>query len=268
MLAWRRSELSWKARFADDCALPPATLCPGSPAVVVSQAPVASAASGRKSGDGLFDPAATGSTVWDGALLLAAHLSQTRTLAALEKAAGRPLLNWLELGAGTGLCGLALAASGTLPPVSGRRRRLVLTDLHAVTPFLAANVARNAGALALPTSAAVSVAPLRWGDAKQAAALAPRGCGAACWDVVVGADLVYRTENVELLLAALQQLVAPGGVAVLASDLAHSPLSVDLLCASAAAAGFRLRLAAAAELHPGFVCEDGEPIRVMELWRL
>ena len=264
---WRRGTQSWRARFADECVLD--LRASGGAVVRVAQAASAGAAHGRRDGDAAADPGVTGSTVWDGALVLAAYLSRPATVAALEARLRSPCAAVLELGAGTGLAGLALAASTSLP----RGAAVTLTDLAPLVAFLRDNVRRNAKQLAAPGAARVAVAALRWGDANAAAAAAALTCGDETRrqvDCVIGADLCYRQENVAPLLAALAQLVRPGGVAVLALDTSHCPEAVD---------DFTSRAAAAAE--EGLACFDVVPVprdeldatyrcaevRVLQLWR-
>ena len=275
-LDWRRSTQPWRARFAEDCVLD--LRASGGPLVRVAQAASAGAAHGRRLGDAAADPGVTGSTVWDGALVLAAHLSRRATLTALEARLGRPCASLLELGAGTGLAGLALAASGAMP----RGAVVALTDLAPLCDFLHANAARNAAVLAAPGAARVVVAPLRWGDAAAAAAAAAltrkddvdADEATHRVDCVIGADLCYRMENVAPLLAALAQLLRPGGVAVLALDTSHCPEAVDEFmrraavpdagCGDDLAARFEVRRVPRAELHATYRCAE---VRVLEAWR-
>ena len=277
---WRRSTQPWRARFADECVLD--LRASGGPLVRVAQAASAGAAHGRRDGDAAADPGVTGSTVWDGALVLAAHLSRRATLVALEARLERPCASVIELGAGTGLAGLALAASGALrrDTAAGTPDVVVaLTDLAPLCDFLRVNVARNAAALAAPHAARVVVAPLRWGDpvaAAAAAALMHYGSHDANHhvDCVIGADLCYRMENVTPLLAALAQLLRPGGVAVLALDTSHCPEAVDeftlraaapdACCGDDASARFEVRRLPRDELDATYRCAD---VRVLEAWR-
>ena len=116
--------------------------------------------------------------------------------------AHRALCNWLEtvdlagkrvleLGAGTGACGLfAVAACGA--------SHVVLTDeVPRVLELARGNAARNAALM--PTSAAVDVEPLAWGAPE-----APRGP----WDWVIGSDLTYSAKGTELLCQTIHQLLA------------------------------------------------------------
>jgi predicted nicotinamide N-methyase len=259
---------------------------------------------------------ATGFTVWDAGVLLGAYVSQPEVWRRLTTAADVPprkledddamastrstlrglsltgsnepvrpsdeCLTVLELGAGTGVAGLALASTG-LPSA------VALTDLPGVCAFLRHNAARNKAAppprdefgknrkrvfpertsagrsvgrsnlkrtdtrvAAIPTDVAVAVAPLRWGVETDIANLRaafrnPR--------VVLGADLAY-TENVavvEKLAATVRACVPRGGVAVFASCRDHRPESVDLLEALLLEGGaFEARRVRGDELAPGF----------------
>lgn len=246
---------------------------------------------------------ATGFTVWDAGVLLGAYVSQPEVWRRLTTASDVPprkleakldamaSTRWtlrglsltgsnepvsdttvLELGAGTGVAGLALASTG-LPSA------VALTDLPGVCAFLRHNAARNKAAppprdgfgknrkivgksqkriepeplvAAIPADVAVAVAPLRWGAETDVANLNaafrnPR--------VVLGADLAY-TENaavVEKLAATVRACVPRGGVAVFASCRDHRPESVDLLEALLLEGGaFEARRVRGEELAPGF----------------
>ena len=246
---------------------------------------------------------ATGFTVWDAGVLLGAYVSQPEVWRRLTTASDVPPRKLeakldamastrstlrglsltgsnepvssdttvLELGAGTGVAGLALASTG-LPSA------VALTDLPGVCAFLRHNAARNKAAppprdgfgknrtvgksqkriepeplvAAIPADVAVAVAPLRWGVETDVANLNaafrnPR--------VVLGADLAY-TENaavVEKLAATVRACVPRGGVAVFASCRDHRPESVDLLEALLLEGGaFEARRVRGDELAPGF----------------
>ena len=104
----------------------------------------------------------------------------------------------LELGAGvTGLAALGVAALGYTA---------LATDLPAVVPSLADNLARNAGEL----RGVASAAPLSWGDAAAATDLLET-CRAAGRPVrlILGADIVYHEHLVDPLLATLTALTEP-----------------------------------------------------------
>ena len=104
----------------------------------------------------------------------------------------------VELGAGIGLVGAVAAALGAA--------RVVLTDVADAQPLLRRNAAR-AGAL--------EARELLWGDAAHVEA-----CGAAQFDVVLGADILYHQEaaDVEKLVQTMSSLLAPGGCVLLAYE--------------------------------------------------
>jgi predicted nicotinamide N-methyase len=141
-----------------------------------------------------------GSVVWDGALLLCAHLARRASDSWKSK-------HVLELGSGTGLVGLALAQRGAA---------VTLTDLAPLLPLLAANARLNApetkqdGAseqavaeMAKDWEKRVRVRELDWThelDVETTAELRHV-------DLVVGADLLYVDEPVfSALLRTLQKL--------------------------------------------------------------
>jgi len=101
--------------------------------VTVAQSVVASAshaAEARSSADGL----ATASTVWDAGVVLGAMLMrQPPCPAAARLASDNSGGRCLDLGSGTGIVGLAAAASGLF-------RHVQLTDLPSVTALLRSNV--------------------------------------------------------------------------------------------------------------------------------
>jgi hypothetical protein len=91
--------MSWKARFADDCVL--SSVGDEKREVVVSQAPSAGRQHGQRDGDGAVDPGVTGSTVWDGAVVLAQvrsrPLSQLRVRLLSHYTPRAALVAFLEL---------------------------------------------------------------------------------------------------------------------------------------------------------------------------
>ena len=123
----------------------------------------------------------SGAVVWEAASAAIAHLDATYATAGLV---GK---RCVELGSGSGLCGLACAALGA--------ERTILTDLPEALPLLRSNAAASAWA------SVVDVRELCWGDAAAAA-----GCTGA--DLVVCVDCVYQPEHYEALAATLQALDA------------------------------------------------------------
>ncbi|GBF98660.1 hypothetical protein Rsub_11654 [Raphidocelis subcapitata] len=241
----------------------------------------AAAAAARPGLDRESDPALTGTTVWDGAIVLGQYL--TSPASPLRRAgpwpSGRAAPVVLELGAGTGAVSLCLLAGGVAAGA-------VLTDIPDMLPHLNQNVAHNSRAV---NPAAALVAPLSWGDAGDAEAVArlaqrrwplPRGAagersGIATtsggggtggtagsggggggggggpplppWDAIVGSDLIYysyseATPHSRLLLSALRQLAAPATLIVLSLSLHHNPEEVARFLAWAGEAGFEVEV--------------------------
>jgi hypothetical protein len=183
----------------------------GSVEVRVSQAPSAKqvpsirskCTSGAHDLDKASDPALTGTTVWDGAVVLSHLLADTALLeehrsawdAAPATMEPSPVpVRCLELGAGTGLVSISLLATG-------RVAHATVTDLPDLLPHLRSNLQRNAAAL--PCHAA-EVRALRWGPEGEGdltalgePARTPRATRSASspsgFHLIVGSDLIYYT---------------------------------------------------------------------------
>jgi predicted nicotinamide N-methyase len=91
--------------------------------------------------------AGVGGGRWSGAAVLAEYICGAPAHALRGVPGGLPCARVLELGAGTGLCGIALAAAGAA--------HVLVTDVRPAVPLMAANCALNA----LPNACA---APLDW----------------------------------------------------------------------------------------------------------
>lgn len=135
--------------------------------------------------DGTSDPATgrvlTGSWLWESSLVLAAHL-------AADPRARRRLrgATVVELGAGTGLPGIAaVACLGAA--------RCVLTDVAALLPGLRANADANG-----LSAARARVRELRWGD------LLPLDDGDGRVGVVLLSDVFYDPEDMPAMAATLR----------------------------------------------------------------
>merc|ERR1719247_1623646 len=103
----------------------------------------------------------------------------------------------VELGAGTGVAGLAAARQGA---------DVVVTDLPEMIPLLSANIRANS------LSARAQAMPLHWGDAYDVEAALEHGP----FDMVIGTDILYAPERFDLLLDTIVALTAPGAVVALA----------------------------------------------------
>lgn len=125
----------------------------------------------------------TGGCVWETAYLMAQWL-QPR-LAELQRDGP---LRCLEVGAGCGLLGIALAHAGC---------DVLLTEQGTAMDNLSANVAANAPPET--SGGACAAAPLSWTEDGELDAVAARGP----WQVLVGTDVVYKAELVRPLLRTL-----------------------------------------------------------------
>ncbi|KAI8467056.1 MAG: hypothetical protein J3K34DRAFT_46260 [Monoraphidium minutum] len=197
-----------------------------------------------------------GLVVWSSGFVLADFLLRRPPLGAW------PGVHALDLGAGTGVCGLFLAAAGA---------RVVLTDLPHITPLTRANAAANLGrGGAGGAAAAPLVADYEWGE--PAAALAGRVAAAAAeaagggphqqqqggdgpdheitYDLIVGADVLYEPRAHAALLASLTALSAPHTQVYLCYR--RRGLGEEAFEAAAAAAGWAAQRAPPELLHPEF----------------
>lgn len=154
---------------------------------------------------------ATAGLVWRGGEVTALALSLLGSLSGWRV---------LEVGSGTGISGLAAAMCGA---------EVVLTDLPLVTPLLERNVARNADAIRRAGGSA-SVQALDYRDVLEDGAL--RG-----FDLVLGSDLVFKSEHCEPLAAWLAAYDAP---CLFSYKRRHQHITT-LLYASIAAAGLEQR---------------------------
>ena len=215
--AWSRTYAGYRQRFVE-----PFSMELGGQRLVLEQAPCVSAAHARES-KASADGSCTASTVWDAGVVLAAHVHARHSKSLAPSA--RPRCRLLDLGAGTGIVGLAAA-------VSGGFARVVLSDLPTVVPLLERNAAANASAV--PAHTALEVLPLAWEDARMLQRVAARGP----FELIVGGDLLYRPPVVAPLLHALRQLAGPSTTVLLAASLQHSPETIRLFARAAKDAGF------------------------------
>mmetsp|Transcript_47773 Transcript_47773/g.82171 ORF Transcript_47773/g.82171 Transcript_47773/m.82171 type:complete len:438 (+) Transcript_47773:54-1367(+) len=149
----------------------------------------------------------TGHTVWDGAIVLAKFLEGQ--LQGSQSLAGKKIL---ELGAGTGLAGIASALLGASV--------VHVTDLEYCRDIVEANINRNRKVLdATGGSHRVRFFELDWAspDAFLEAQRSSQHAGQLVeeprrpfdYDVVLAADVVWLDELVPLLVQALQAVVGP-----------------------------------------------------------
>lgn len=145
----------------------------------------------RQDGEG-----GVGASVWDCALVLAHYMGGDAVGGDGWWAARRLVV---ELGAGTGVCGLVAAARGA-PAV-------VLTDEETHLPLLRENAAAAA-------AEGVTVAEYRWG-AEPGDAVLPGGRRA---DLVVASDVVYDPAAYADVVAAFDRVADDGALILLAFE--------------------------------------------------
>jgi SAM-dependent methyltransferase len=189
----------------------------------------------------------TGLNVWDGAVVLAKYLEITH-----PDLTGRRVL---ELGAGTGLVGIAAALLGA---------DTLLTDLPYALPNLAAAVERNRPKL----KGSAVVAELDW--FKPTACAAATAAAAQGADFILGADVVWVEELIHPLLDTLvwatDKPTASGGKPVIL--LAHqtrSRASDAILFAGLAGRGFAVNTVPRALHHARY---SDQAIDILEVTRL
>ena len=156
------------------------------------------------------------------AMVWASALEAIALLDKLEFPSLRPK-NVLELGSGTGVFGLAYAA--TLPLVSKEEgpMRVVLTDRPQAVPLLLHNIEKNSGLL--PTSSvSVTAKALEWGQGVAVGATTieetkppSTANDKGMFDLILGSDLLYNIDCIPLLLQTIQKSLSKDGAILLAT---------------------------------------------------
>jgi predicted nicotinamide N-methyase len=168
----------------------------------------------------------TGARVWDGAIALAKYLEHRFQTSLEEEGATALPMRVIELGSGTGACGLATAC--LLPPGS----KVVITDMDRHLRLLNRNIRANASLLET-VGVNVSAKKLHWGlplapgnadlfgvvvDASHGDELIPSDFfprdGAdedkmATVDLLIGSDCIYHETVVEMLMQSIFALFYP-----------------------------------------------------------
>ncbi|KJA19261.1 hypothetical protein HYPSUDRAFT_143863 [Hypholoma sublateritium FD-334 SS-4] len=168
------------------------------------------------------DYASVGAQTWGGACVMSEMIAEDPGAFGLGRTApaGGAPLRLLELGAGTGLVSLVLAAlaSRATAPVE-----IVATDYY---PSVLANLARNVRAN-YPSSPPpiITTVPLDWA-AFPGTPHAQRPCALqAPFDVVFGADIVYEAPHAAWLRDCLATLLRrPAATSISASDPTPAPV--------------------------------------------
>lgn len=133
----------------------------------------------------IFEPALTadnlGHKTWASSFALAKRLCQIKDELSAQSV--------MELGAGTGLVGMAAACV--------LRTHVLLTDLPEIVPNLERNLNDNAMVIN-SNGGSVSAAVLDWRQ-PEALLLASEQCAARAFSLILAADMIYSSEHPELL---------------------------------------------------------------------
>ena len=242
--AWSRTYCGFRQRFVEPYAMQLSELA----TLSLRQAPCVSAEHAKEA-KATSDGSCTASTVWDAGIVLGAHTYERGVRALAENGPKQSCV--LDLGAGTGIVGLAAAASGA-------HLRVVLTDLPSVLPLLEQNVAQNRDALG---ETELFVTSLRWDDDRELREAARRF---GPFDLIVGGDLLYRPQVVTPLLTALGALAGVETTVLLAASLSHSPETIRLFSKRAEESGFVVERLDASAHAEEFTSEE---VRMLRLTR-
>ena len=147
----------------------------------------------------------TGLTVWDAGVLLARCFADAvfRDEVCFAKKSGDASCVCLELGAGTGLAGIALACC------TKAIDHLILTDLRHICLLTEANVQYNKSKFKVAEDR-VHVRELQWTDRRAAAQLREEFGNPG---LIFGSDLIYwapSSNQVAALVQVLEQLLCQG----------------------------------------------------------
>jgi len=155
----------------------------------------------------------TGAVVWDAGRVLAKYLEQQESSSMNGKQV-------LELGAGTGLTGIAAAMLGA---------SVVLTDLSAVVPLIEQNIRANSAAIMQSSGSAIAKT-IDWGSSFEETHQALGGWEFSC---IVAADCLYNSDAIEpltcLLVNLLQSCCTPNAHVLWCHKRRHQSVDAGVL---------------------------------------
>lgn len=149
------------------------------------------------------DYTSVGAQTWGGACLMADMIVQAPLDFGIQVISGRPL-RILELGAGTGLVGLAV---GKMLVAQGASTEIVATDFH---PAILKNLRNNAAAnFSDDDSSAVSMSvhPLDWSKFAESSPPPLAAPFDRPFDIVLGADIIYELEHAKWIKCTVEALL-------------------------------------------------------------
>lgn len=205
---------------------------------------------------------ACGSSLWHGAKVLLKHLERTECRDP-ECFSGRRML---ELGAGVGMPGVALAQLGA---------EVLLTDIPDLCPLLRLNVTANFSAPAPPPRpelrvVAPSVATLRWQSSEDLAVVLQSEVVRGGLDFIIGSDIGYDFAAFDALFATIRSLAAHGaggGSARVVLAISQRPGEYDEFAEAARRAGWEIEVREVVDLPTLRGDPLCSPVAVLELRR-
>ncbi|PIO59599.1 hypothetical protein TELCIR_18937, partial [Teladorsagia circumcincta] len=170
-----------------------------------------------------------GGVVWDSALVAAHYFIKNPKKYRDKKV--------LELGAGTGICGLVLAAIGA---------NVILTDLPSRVPLLETNYEANKSIC----RGSVSIKPLDWAFPGRVPEV----------DVLVLVDCIYYSESVNHLVNTIKSFNAKEILCVYEKRDIGEPVRAQKVFLEKIAQYYEILYVPESELHPDFSCCDEIPV--------
>lgn len=182
-----------------------------------------------------------GVVVWDAALVLAKYLERHQRRLKLDGA------KVVELGAGTGVVGIAASVLGA---------NVTITDLQRVVPLMKKNIETNNEVI----FGSVKAQTLVWGDKEQL-----QGIINPQPHLILVSDCVYYEASLVPLVETLKTLLTPDSEVLLSYEIRDTEQKrrVHAEFSRLINKTFRVEEIPTAECHPEFACEDIRIIRLL-----
>lgn len=175
-----------------------------------------------------------GGKVWDAGLVLTHYLAEhpeavgggreggregKRENRGQEVNEGKETCRVIELGAGTGIAGIAAALLG--------RASVLITDLPGVVPLIQTNIELNLPASSPNPPSFCSALAYTWGeDSEFLSDGGERKRSDGCFDVILLADVIYEPKYYSSLIKALRKLSHPNSLILLAHRERHPDAAI------------------------------------------